>query len=411
MSVVSLEFVLPLLVLAAVFFYLPGKTARQIVFSACNLASLFYCFGHISSWIALGIFVLSGYAMALVLARKPSAGILTAYLVVLIAAFLVLKKYVIIQPLLPASVWTYPIETMGLSYLLFRQIHLLVDVMQEQITGLKLCSYLNYQLNLFGFQSGPIQRYQEFQERWSIMRPLLMDRHDVKRAYIRLFVGLIKVPASTYIIQEYVKQRAWFLQPASVTSAGHVATLIRFAEIFYGYPVYLYFNFSGYCDVVISGAALLGIKMPENFDRPYLSRNMIDYWTRFHRSLGFWIRDYLFTPMYKAAATRWPQRGNLLVFPCYFVAFVLAGVWHGSTSNFVVFGVLHGIGVSIVKGWENFIVKRRGRKGLKEYLARQPVRILAIALTLNFVSLTMLFFPPDMNETFRVIHGFIHRMI
>ena len=128
----------------------------------------------------------------------------------MVAAFLVLKKYEIIRPLIPASLWDLKVETIGLSYLLFRQIHFLVDVSQEQIPAFSFCKYLNYQCNLFGFLSGPIQGYQEFDERWSNLRPLLQTRHELLRAYLRLFVGLIKIPLSTYMLQRYTLDRSWF---------------------------------------------------------------------------------------------------------------------------------------------------------------------------------------------------------
>jgi len=186
---------------------------------------------------------------------------------------------------------------------------------------------------------------------------------------------------------------------------------MRFLVVLYSYPVFLYFNFSGYCDVVIAAAALLGVRMPENFDRPYLSRNVIDYWTRFHRSLGFWIRDYLFTPMYKAAASRWPWGAMWWVFPCYIVAFVLAGMWHGNGSHWAVFGLIHGCGVGIAKLWEMYLVKRLGRKGVKQYLASWPIRVPAIALTLTFISFAMLFFPVELGTTRDILRNFGHAML
>ena len=91
------------------------------------------------------------------------------------------------------------------------------------------------------------------------------------------------------------------------------------------------------------------MKLPENFNQPYLARNVLDFWTRFHRTLGFWIRDYLFLPLYKSVAERWPKRADSLAFLCYFVAFFVAGVWHGPTANFAVFGLLQAVGASAAK--------------------------------------------------------------
>jgi D-alanyl-lipoteichoic acid acyltransferase DltB (MBOAT superfamily) len=419
MSVVALDFVVPLFLAAIVFFHIPGTRWRQLALAACNAGFLYCCLNQLNSWVMLGAFVLSGYAVADILRRKPSAAVLGVYLTVLVAAFMFLKKYAILQPILPSHVWNFSVETIGLSYLLFRQIHFLVDVMQEQIPDWSLWSFLNYQLNLFGFLSGPIQRYQEFHESWTNLRPILATRHEVLRAFLRIFIGIVKVRISVAMLPYYLGERNWFVDPlrgyfgdplnTAIPSHGH--TLRQFAIVLYGYPIYLYFNFSGYCDVVIAAAALVGMHMPENFDRPYLSRNLIDYWTRFHRSLGFWIRDYLFTPLYKPLASRWSEWSGFLVFPCYFIAFVLAGVWHGSTNNFAVFGALHGIGVSTAKGWENVLIKAGGRKGLKKYMASGPIRILAIVLTLNFVSFTMLFFPNSTHDAVTMLREFARRMM
>ena len=110
----------------------------------------------------------------------------------------------------------------------------------------------------------------------------------------------------------------------------------------YLYLFYLYMNFSGYCDIVIAGASLVGLRLPENFNQPFLARNILDYWSRWHITLGHWIRDYLFTPFYKAGAERFPAILSAVAVIGYFVAFTLAGIWHGSTWNFLIYGLLHG---------------------------------------------------------------------
>ena len=154
---------------------------------------------------------------------------------------------------------------------------------------------------------------------------------------------------------------------------------------------------------MIAGASLVGIELPENFDRPYLARNVIDYWTRWHRTLGFWIRDYLFLPLYKGVAQEWPERAESLAFLCYFVAFFVIGAWHGPTANFVIYGLLQAIGVSAAKLWERHILKRRGRAGLKQYLQSARVRTLAIVATLNFECFSLLFFPVDVHTTLQML--------
>jgi D-alanyl-lipoteichoic acid acyltransferase DltB (MBOAT superfamily) len=91
-------------------------------------------------------------------------------------------------------------------------------------------------------------------------------------------------------------------------------------------------------------------------------------------------------------AQRWPNRAASLAFLCYFVAFLLAGIWHGSTWNFVIYGLLNGIGVAAAKLWENWLVRRRGRQGFKDYLRSRPIRVMAVVATFHYVCFTIIFF-------------------
>ena len=106
---------------------------------------------------------------------------------------MVLKRYVFVKAFVPPRLFDLPIAIVGLSYMLFRQIHFLVDLMQGQIERPTLWAYLNYQLNPFTLLAGPIQRFQDFQAYWENPAPLLTDRHEGLKTYMRLFLGIIKV--------------------------------------------------------------------------------------------------------------------------------------------------------------------------------------------------------------------------
>lgn len=413
MSVASLQFLAALLLVAAVFFYLPGLAWRQATLAICNAGFLYLLVPNGASWIALGLFLLSGYAVAWLLTKRASGAILTVYLVGLVAAFLILRKYDVITDHLPDSIAAHTISIVGLSYMLFRQIHFIVDAMQGQIERMSLWGYANYQLNLFSLLSGPIQRYQDFDDQWQKLRPINEDAYSIQLALLRLLVGVIKLAViATFFMTLYQKSADVLVQADArgIVLTGSAA-VGHFLAVLYFFPIYLYLNFSGYCDVVIAGATLVGLKLPENFDQPYLSRNVIDFWTRFHRTLGFWIRDYLFLPLYKAIAERWPKRAESLAFLCYFVAFFVAGVWHGPTTNFVVFGLLQAIGVSAAKLWERHIIKRHGRAGLKQYLQSSRNRFFAILATFHFECVSQLFFPVDVHTTLLMLRTAFNAII
>lgn len=405
MSPDSLSFLVPLLLVAAVFFYLPGLRWRQGLFAVCNGAFLYLLLPNRSSWAALALFLASGYGVARLLNKWPNHTLLWTYLVILVGAFALVRKYDLVMALLPTSMLVRAVSIVGLSYMLFRQIQFLIDTMEGQVECLSVWSYLNYQLNLFTLLSGPIQRYQEFQQQWDVLAPVLKDGHAVRGAYLRLLIGVIKMTALAPVFLSLYKNSARVLITAGSSSAGlqRGMAVEHFFGILYFFPVYLYLNFSGYCDIVIAGARFVGVRLPENFDRPYLSRNIIDYWTRWHRTLGFWIRDYLFFPLYRAIATRRPDQAESLAFLCYFVAFFVAGVWHGPTANFVLYGLFQGVGVSVAKLWERHLLKRRGRGGLREYLESPRVRVASILGTLHFACLGMLFFPVGINTTLQML--------
>lgn len=409
MSVCSVEFVLALLLFAALFFRLPTAGARRAAFAGASALFLWASLPDLASAAALALFVLSGWAVATQLRRRPSRALFTAYVVLLVAAFAVLKRYDALALLLPDALFRHPLAVVGLSYVLFRQLQFLVDVLQGQIVEFTLASYLAWQLDFLTLLSGPIQRYQGFHDWWRDPQPLVRDAHEIQRALQRILVGTLKVAVVAAACS------AWFTAADRdlLRAMGGEFPLTRgfalkkFAALLYLYPAYVYFNFSGYCDVVIGGGRLLGLPLPENFDRPYLARNMIEFWTRQHITLGLWIRDYLFIPLYQFFAARWPKSAGRAVYLCYFVAFFLAGVWHGATWNFVVFGLLHGFGVSVAKMWETRLVKRRGRAGYKKYLQDPRIRVVSIALTLHFVAFAFLFFTPDLHKTWSELRAVV----
>jgi alginate O-acetyltransferase complex protein AlgI len=127
-----------------------------------------------------------------------------------------------------------------------------------------------------------------------------------------------------------------------------------------GYSYQLYFDFAGYSDMAVGLGYLFGIRIPQNFNSPYKSRNIAEFWRRWHISLSSWLRDYLFQPLGGLFGSKWVQAWNLLVTMC------LGGLWHGAAWTFVVWGVYHGLLLAIYgtigRGWDRLpvIVRRAG---------------------------------------------------
>lgn len=181
--------------------------------------------------------------------------------------------------------------------------------------------------------------------------------------------------------------------------------VLRFVVYIYSYPFYLYWNFSGYTDIMIGCSRLLGFDLPENFARPYLARNVIDFWNRWHISLTHWIRDYVFMTSYKRVAERHPARAKVCGYGLLFLSLLLAGCWHGPGANFAVFGTLHGLGVAVNQAYGDTLKAVLGRPGYQRYQKSPAIRWAAVALTFHFVCFTFLFFSTDCRTAVGILRS------
>ena len=182
-----------------------------------------------------------------------------------------------------------PLNVIGISYIMFRQIHLLIDA--PYIGGLPFSTvrYVSYLMAFWTLLAGPIQRYQDF---CAGLDSIGQPRSDAAiKDLHRIVNGLLKA----FVIAPL------FLDASDISTLQNSgAQWTDVAIVFYGYPIYLYLNFSGYVDIVIGVARLCGFTtIPENFNRPYLARNVQEFWSLWHISLGVWVRYYVFTPLSK----------------------------------------------------------------------------------------------------------------
>jgi D-alanyl-lipoteichoic acid acyltransferase DltB (MBOAT superfamily) len=261
---------------------------------------------------------------------------------------------------------------------------------------------LNYQLAFFTLTAGPIQRYNDFAASWNKMDEQPREPREGVLLWTRLLLGLLKISIlATWVHSIFVK--------ASNVAEPH--SLAHAVSCFYAYPAYLYFNFAGYTDVMIGIGGLLGFKLPENFNRPFLARNVLDFWDRWHISVTHWIRDYIFMTSYKSAATHFPRAARYWSYLLLFVALFLAGVWHGTTSGFVLFGALNGLGAAATRAYGDLLRARLGGPGLKAYLQNRTIRWIAVLATLHYVCFCMLFFALTPHEVQVLLTSAWHELV
>ncbi|MBK7693446.1 MAG: MBOAT family protein [Saprospiraceae bacterium] len=229
-------------------------------------------------------------------------------------------------PLIKVSQIVLPI---GISFFTFESITYSVDVYRR--VHKPLDKFWEYQMYIIFFPkliAGPIVRYHEISEQ--IKDHIHHDHlHNRMNGFIRFVIGLGK----KVLIANVVGRQAdliFGLSPEQLTTP--ISWLGALA-----YTVQIYFDFSGYSDMAIGISRMLGFKLPENFNHPYVSKSVTEFWKRWHITLGNWMRNYLYIPLGGNRATKERVLFNL------FLVFILSGFWHGAGWNFIVWGMYYGL--------------------------------------------------------------------
>lgn len=260
----------------------------------------------------------------------------------------------------------------GISFFTFQAMSYVLDIgrgeWRKPMTLLDFGVYLSFFAHLV---AGPIVRASEF-------APQLDDRPDPRyvrysEAFMLIFRGLFKkVVISSFLALQIVDPV--FDLPET---AGRLETLFAI----YAYAIQIYADFSGYTDIAIGVALLMGIRFPQNFDAPYISTSIQEFWRRWHMTLSRWLRDYLYIPL-------GGNRGStLFTYRNLFLVMLLGGLWHGANWTFLIWGSIHGaalVGERVVKKWW----AARGALGLPPQL----VKTLQWLLTFHIVCFAWVFF-------------------
>lgn len=261
--------------------------------------------------------------------------------------------------------WLAPI---GISFFVFECIAYLVDVYRGAPATSALVEFSAYKLFFPKLLSGPITRFHAFTGQTRRTAGLLFDE-GVEGLWL-IASGAVKKVLIADNLGVFVELCANNLERAG---SGDLWLFIL------AYGLQLYFDFSGYVDLARGSALLLGINLPENFDFPYFSTSLADFWRRWHMSLGDWLRNYLYFPL--GGSRRGLGRTCLNLF----VVMLLAGLWHGAAWGYVIWGCLHGLGLAIHRLGD--ICAQRWRS-LQGFWVSIPGTLVAWLVTQGFVFLT-----------------------
>lgn len=339
-------------------------------------------------------FLLLGYIGIQVVGKFDNSRLFIPSIVLVIAMFVWLKRYAFV----PAhSFLQFSYLTIGLSYILFRVLHVMIDGRAGHLPArISAISYLNYTLNFMTLVSGPIQRYEEFVATQLASARPRMTLFSVGEGLHRISVGFFKIAVLSWLFSLLHKDAIRALFAADPFQSK----LLIGAAVAVLYPLYLYFNFSGYTDMVIGIGRFFRFRLPENFDRPFAADNIIKFWSRWHMTLTNWLKTYVFNPLLLAAMRKVssPAWEAFLVVPALFVTFFLIGLWHGQTSEFLVFGVLQGFGVATNQLYQIVLEKHIGKGRFKTLNSNAFYIAISRGLTFTWFTFTLLWFWTSWTE-------------
>ncbi|HAT50205.1 MAG: hypothetical protein HQL07_13475 [Nitrospirae bacterium] len=387
----SVEFFVFFLFFAVLFNARQLVAYKQIILFGANVCFIATFSESVLSFLPLFGFVTFGYMLILYarLGRSELFYLLVSFFVIV---FIYIKKYSLLSfiPSIP-----FPYVLVGLSYILFKILHLLIDIHGGYLRGkISFLEYFNYLFFFPCFVSGPIQRYQDFSEQ--IHRDSHQDysSDEVVSIFSRITSGFFKFLVFAAIFSQLYKS----LLINTSFGGGSVSLAGRFAVIFIAHGLYIYFNFSGFIDIVIGLGRLLGIHLPENFNKPHLSENFLDFWSRWHITMSEWFKFYIFNPLLKVLYTR--VSPGFASFICYVITFLFMGIWHGTTLIFFLYGLVMGFGAGVNKLYQSGVKHWIGKKGYNRLKSYSSYRLICRAMTAAYFSMSIICFISLNNESF-----------
>ena len=260
----------------------------------------------------------------------------------------------------------------GISFFTFQAMSYVIDTYRGTFEPGRLIDFAVFLSFFPHVVAGPIVRPAEFM-------PQLRERHDPRhvdasRAFFLIAFGLFKKVVIANLLATQIVDPVF-------ASPNHHGSL-EIAVAIYAYAVQIYADFSGYTDIAIGIALLLGFRFPQNFDSPYASTSIQDFWRRWHMTLSRWLRDYLYVPLGGNRSGKWRTYRNLML------TMVIGGLWHGAAWTFVVWGAIHGTFLCI----EHYRRARREARGLPDPPDTRRRRVVQRVVTFNIVCFAWVFF-------------------
>lgn len=340
----------------------------------------------------LGVVGLLGFAMLRVGRGRPAA--LNGMTRLIILAFVILKTpglAVAGSRMLrgmtgqnTALATGLDLEWLGFSYIAFRLMHTLRDRVSGRLPDVSLRDFVTYIVFFPALSAGPIDRVEHFQA--ELVAGYQPNTEALLAAGKRLAQGLF---------MKFVLADSLAFFALNPVNAEQVQSSDWMWVLLLAYTLRIFFDFAGYTHIAVGIGLLFGVRLPENFDQPYLKRNLTQFWNSWHITLAHWFRAYFFNPVTRwLRGRRWPVWTIILLGQLGTMA--LIGLWHGVTVNFLIWGLWHGAGLFVHNRWVEW------RKGRSE--PRHWGRVAGGVATFLFVALGWVWFVlPEPEQALRVL--------
>ncbi|WP_239256921.1 D-alanyl-lipoteichoic acid biosynthesis protein DltB [Listeria ilorinensis] len=270
---------------------------------------------------------------------------------------------------------------LGISYLTFKSTTMVMEIRDGLIKEYQSFEFVNFLLFFPTLSSGPIDRFRRFKKD--------MDKTLDKEAYLKLlnrgiflvFLGFLYKFIIAYLVHKY------WLMPLEHQLMHHVDFAQSLIGYMYAYSMYLFFDFAGYSAFAVGVSYMMGIQTPMNFNKPFLARNIKDFWNRWHMTLSFWFRDFIFMRLvFWMTKKKWFKNKFTIAYIAYFINFMVMGAWHGLHWYYLLYGFYQAL---MIVGFDIF---ERMNKKYKFYPKNKVTYVIGMFITFNFVCFGFLIF-------------------
>ncbi len=272
------------------------------------------------------------------------------------------------------SVNLHIIQPIGISFFVFKSLTYIFDVHREMIEEPER-NYVNYLLYVSFFPTilaGPIAKARNLLPQFN--QPVSISEKHIGRGLFLIMMGLFyKIVIADYLAANFVDR----VFDAPIYFSGFEAAMAALGAMFQ-----IYYDFAGYTNMVLGIALILGFELEPNFNKPFLAKNITDFWRRWHITLSTWFNEYLFTPM----SFSMRRFGKVGVVIAVLVTFFVSGFWHGAAWTYILWGVSHGVAIA----WDT--ATQAGRKRISSVIPKYIYNPISIVLTLLFLSLSVVLF-------------------